>query len=121
MVVAIALTSAQQPSAQQSPAQSPAGNAQQPQVKVNVLNVCAPSADQQKELSSALAKIPGKPAFGGDYEVARGRSSLDASTPIPGMGSLPLGEVPAADWEVAASAGPVAEVLEAQQPIAATM
>lgn len=98
MVVAIALTSAQQPSAQQSPAQSPAGNAQQPQVKVNVLNVCAPSADQQKELSSALAKIPGKPAFGGDYEVARGRSSLDASTPIPGMGSLPLGEVPAADW-----------------------
>ncbi len=98
MVVAIALTSAQQPSAQQSPAQSPAGNAQQPQVKVNVLNVCAPSADQQKELSSALAKIPGKPVFGGDYEVARGHSTLDPNTPIPGMGSLPLGEVPAADW-----------------------
>jgi hypothetical protein len=29
--------------------------AQQPPVKVNVLNVCKPSADEQKELSSALA------------------------------------------------------------------
>src|ERR1019366_3693549 len=47
-------------------------SAQQPPVKVNVLNVCKPSADEQKELSSALAKVPGKPAFSKDYEVARG-------------------------------------------------
>ena len=73
-------------------------SAQQPPVKVNVLNVCAPSADEQKELSSALAKIPGKPAFGTDYEVSRGRSTLDPSTPIPGMQPLPPGAVSAADW-----------------------
>jgi hypothetical protein len=72
--------------------------AQQPQVKVNVINVCAPSADEQKELSSALAKVPGKPVFSTDYEVARGRSTLDQSTPIPGMQPLPPGAVSAADW-----------------------
>ncbi len=72
--------------------------AQQPPVKVNVLNVCAPSAGEQKELSSALAKVPGKPVFSTDYEVARGHSTLDASTPIPGMQPLPPGVVSAADW-----------------------
>ena len=71
---------------------------QQPPVKVNVLNVCAPAADEQKELSAALAKAPGKPAFSKDYEVARGHSTLDASTPIPGMAALPPGAVSAADW-----------------------
>lgn len=71
---------------------------QQPPVKVNVLNVCAPSADEQKELSSALAKVPGKPGFSKDYEVARGHSTLDPSTPIPGMQPLPPGAVSAADW-----------------------
>ena len=49
---------------------------QQPPVKVNVLNVCTPSADEQKEIGAALAKIPAKPAFSPDFEVARGRSSL---------------------------------------------
>jgi hypothetical protein len=73
-------------------------SAQQPPVKVNVLNVCAPSADEQKELSLALAKVPGKPAFSKDYEVARGHSTLDQSTPIPGMQPLPPGAVSAADW-----------------------
>ena len=73
-------------------------SAQQPPVKVNVINVCAPSADEQKELSSALAKVPGKPAFGKDYEVSRGHSTLDPSIPIPGMQPLPPGAVSAADW-----------------------
>ena len=71
---------------------------QQPPVKVNVINVCAPTADEQKELSSALAKVPGKPAFAADFEVARGRSTIDPSTPIPGMQPLPPGAVAAADW-----------------------
>ena len=81
-----------------SAAQQPADNAQQPPVKVNVINVCAPSAEEQKELSSALAKVPGKPAFSKDYEVSRGHSTLDQSTPIPGMQRLPPGAVSAADW-----------------------
>ena len=79
-------------------AQQPPVNAQEPKVKVNVLNVCAPSADEQKELSSALAKVPGKPAFATDFEVSRGRSTLDPNTPIPGMQPLPPGTVSSADW-----------------------
>ena len=63
----------------------------QPPVKVNVLNVCSPSADDQKELSSALAKVPAKPAFSKDFEVSRGHSTLDPNTPIPGMQQLPAG------------------------------
>jgi hypothetical protein len=74
------------------------GFAQQPQVKVNVINVCTPSADQQKELSSALAKVPAKLAFATDYEVARGHSTLDQSTPIPGMPPMPAGTTSSADW-----------------------
>jgi len=50
--------------------------AQQPPVKVNVLNVCSPSAEEQKEISSALARVPKQPSFSQDFEVARGRSSL---------------------------------------------
>jgi hypothetical protein len=79
-------------------AQQPAGSAQQPQVKVNVLNVCSPSADDQKELSSALTKVPRKPVFGKDYEVARGHSTLDANAPMPGMQPLPTDMASAANW-----------------------
>jgi hypothetical protein len=79
--------------AQQAPA-----NPQQPPVKVNVINVCAPSQDEQKELSAALAKVPGNPAFSKDYEVSRGHSTIDPSTPILGMQSLPPGAVSSADW-----------------------
>ena len=52
---------------------------QQPQVKVNVLNVCTPSADEQKEISAALSRVPKQPIFSEDFEVARGRSSLTDS------------------------------------------
>jgi len=67
-------------------------------VKVNILNVCSPSPDEQKELSAALARIPANPAFGKDFEVARGHSSLDSGTPMPGMQQLPASETTAADW-----------------------
>jgi hypothetical protein len=72
--------------------------AQQPQVKVNVLHACSPSAEDQKELSAALAKVPAKPVFGADYEVARGHSTLDPGTSIPGMEPLPAGAASAANW-----------------------
>jgi hypothetical protein len=55
---------------------------QQPQVKVNMLNVCTPSAEEQKEIASALAKIPKQPLFDADFEVSRGRSTL---TEMPAM------------------------------------
>ena len=53
--------------------------AQQPQVKLNVLNVCAPSEEEQKEIASALSRVPKQPLFSQDFEVARGRSSLTES------------------------------------------
>jgi hypothetical protein len=61
------LTAQQQPAAQQST---------EPQVKVNVLNVCTPSAEEQKEIASALARIPKQPLFTTDFEITRGRSTL---------------------------------------------
>jgi hypothetical protein len=45
-------------------------------VKVNMLNVCSPSAEEQKEIAAALARVPKEPLFGGDFEVTRGRSTL---------------------------------------------
>lgn len=53
--------------------------AQQPKVKVNMLNVCSPSAEEQQEIASALARVPKQPLFGTDFEVDRGRSSLEVS------------------------------------------
>ena len=35
-----------------------------------------PSAEEQKEIASALAKIPKQPLFDADFEVSRGRSTL---------------------------------------------
>lgn len=50
-----------------------------PQVQVNYLNVCSPSDVDQKELSSALSRVSGKPSFGIDMEISRGRSTLNPS------------------------------------------
>ena len=49
----------------------------QPQVKINVLNVCTPSADERQQIASALSRIPKQPVFSQDFEVDRGRSTLD--------------------------------------------
>ena len=67
-----------QANAQQVLAQEPASNPQsnQPQVKVNMLNVCSPSAEEQKEIAAALARVPKEPLFGSDFEVSRGVSTL---------------------------------------------
>ena len=42
-----------------------------------MLNVCNPSPDEQKEIASALSRIPKQPTFAPDFEVDRGRSTLD--------------------------------------------
>jgi hypothetical protein len=67
----------------QAPAQQqPDESSQQPQVKVNMLNVCTPSAEEQKEIAAALARVPKQPLFDADFEVSRGRSTL---TDMPAM------------------------------------
>jgi hypothetical protein len=61
------------PAVSQQAAETPST---QPQVKVNMLNVCTPSAEEQKEIASALARIPKQPLFSDDFEISHGRSTL---------------------------------------------
>jgi len=61
------------PAAAQQASEPPAA---QPQVKVNVLNVCTPSAEEQKEIAAALARVPKQPLFAADFEISHGRSTL---------------------------------------------
>lgn len=72
----------------------------QPEVKVNVLNVCAPTPDEQKEIATALAHIPKQPAFGADFEISRGRSSLSENANIlqPGEAAPSSGETSVAKY-----------------------
>jgi hypothetical protein len=55
-------------------------NEQNPPVKVNVINVCTPSADDQQDLKAALAKLPKSPAFDADYEISRGVATVEEGT-----------------------------------------
>jgi len=50
-----------------------------------MLNVCTPSAEEQKEIAAALARIPKQPLFSADFEISRGRSTL---TDMPAMLSV---------------------------------
>ena len=65
-----------------------------------MLNVCTPSAEEQKEIASALARIPKQPLFGSDFEVSRGRSTLTdmPSFMRPGANPAPAGEPPVASY-----------------------
>jgi hypothetical protein len=93
----LALVLAQQISAQEPPANPPAT---QPQVKVNMLNVCSPSAEEQKEIAAALARVPKQPLFGADFEVSRGRSTLSDMPNFlqPGQGGHVAGEPSVASY-----------------------
>ncbi len=80
--------------AQDQPA-APAQQPGQPQIQVNILNVCSPSEEEKQALASALDKIPLKPPFAADYEVARGRSSISGS---PLAARLTGGNVSPSTW-----------------------
>jgi len=71
-----------------------------PQVKVNMLNVCSPSPEEQKEIASALARVPKQPLFGADFEIDRGRSSLDVGPGFlqPGSGSQMSSDPGVSNW-----------------------
>lgn len=60
-------------SAQQSSQEKPKD---QPQVRINYLNVCTPSDAEQQEIRAALNHLP-SPRFTTDFEVSRGRSSIE--------------------------------------------
>lgn len=46
-----------------------------PPVQVNVINVCTPSPEEQKDMTAVLERIPARPAFAPDFEITRGRST----------------------------------------------
>jgi hypothetical protein len=56
--------------------QTPEAPSTPPQVKVNMLNVCTPSGEEQKEIAAALARVPKQPLFSPDFEISHGRSTL---------------------------------------------
>lgn len=49
---------------------------QKPEVRINYLNVCAPSDEEKQVLISALQSVPKVPSFGADFEVSRGKSTM---------------------------------------------
>ena len=85
------------PISAQQPSENPSG---QPPVKVNVLNVCTPSAEQQKEIAAALARVPKQPLFSSDFEISHGLSTLtDAPNFLqPGQSAQVSGEASVARY-----------------------
>jgi hypothetical protein len=47
----------------------------QPRMRVNMVNVCTPVDADRDEIAAALTRIPVKPTFNPDYEVARGHTT----------------------------------------------
>jgi hypothetical protein len=85
----------------------PPSGAPTPQVRVNYLNVCAPSDEDRQLMASVLDRISASPKFAGDFEVARGRSTLgaadlklrEAESPVPsGQGLVSAPEAGASEW-----------------------
>jgi hypothetical protein len=77
-------------------AQQPA----QPQVKVNMLNVCSPSAEEKEAIVSALSRVPKQPLFSPDFEIDRGRTSLQERPGFlqPGESTQDSSESTTATW-----------------------
>jgi hypothetical protein len=50
--------------------------ADQPKMKINILNVCTPSSEEQAVLQGALSQVSGKPVFADDFEISRGRATV---------------------------------------------
>ncbi|MCU1305675.1 MAG: hypothetical protein JWN45_370 [Acidobacteriaceae bacterium] len=77
MVFLVAPVFAQEVPAPTAPAQAePKPATQTPPVKVNILNVCAPSDTEKQEIADALKKVPKRAVFSPDFEVTRGRTSV---------------------------------------------
>ena len=48
----------------------------QTQLRVNYLNVCTPSKEEQEVLNFGLGKVAANPVFGDDFEMSRGRTTV---------------------------------------------
>jgi hypothetical protein len=68
-----------------------------PQVKINYINVCAPSEDERKEMAAALARVPLKSPFSADFEVSRGHTTQTPESMAFAKAALPGAVEQAAD------------------------
>jgi hypothetical protein len=53
----------------------------QPGVKINYMNVCTPSADEQAIIKNAMGMVPVKASFIADFEISRGRTTMQDAAP----------------------------------------
>ena len=81
-------------------AQQPSAPPTQPKVRMNMLNVCSPAPEEQQEISSALSRVPREPLFSVEFEVDRGRSSLEDNSGLLQAGGSPhlTADSGTADW-----------------------
>ena len=66
-----------------------------------MLNVCSPSQQDQQEISAALSQVPKTPSFGPDFEIDRGRSTLEQAPDFLQAGSnarMSSGSAGTASW-----------------------
>jgi hypothetical protein len=67
--------------AQDAPKTEPAKQEEKkPEVRINMLNVCTPSEAEQQEIKAALDRIPKRAAFTPDFEVSRGRATMEETS-----------------------------------------
>ena len=64
-----------------APAQTTQSSDKTPQVKYNYLNVCTPTDAEQQQLKAALTRLPAAPKYNADFEISRGRTSLQNAEP----------------------------------------
>ena len=50
-------------------------------MKYNYLNVCTPTDAEQQQLKAALTRLPAAPKYNADFEISRGRTSLQNAEP----------------------------------------
>jgi hypothetical protein len=53
----------------------------EPGVKINYMNVCTPSADEQAVIKNAMGMVPVKASFIADFEISRGRTTMQDAAP----------------------------------------
>src|SRR5258708_706272 len=65
-----------------------------------MLNVCSPSPEERQEIASDLARVHKQPLFGTDFEIDRGRSSLEVGPGFlqPGSGSQMSSDPGVSNW-----------------------
>ncbi len=72
------------------------------QVKINYLNVCAPSETEKQELSTALERLPAKIHFAPDFEISRGRTTMTEApaglSSVLGSSQVVSGESAPSNW-----------------------